>query len=1077
MKRKFFATLAMFILVIIGALSPVLSFLGERFEPQPVYAQSTTTNATTTAAAASADKLECGFNVLCAIVTGYVAFVQFLPHLFAQISGMLLDWVVWKNLQSDTWTSQDSVDSFVVKGWKLVRDFSNLFFIFALFMVAFSLILNGIGTDQQPLFGLDPKRTIAQVILMALLINFSFFMCRVIIDITNLAGNIFYNKITVVDNGGTNTQQSTTDSNGKINMGTTAEFYSNFANIRSVSLGILAKVNPQKLILQGGDIQGVQHTAAFGKISWYEYDMGVYVLLLFVSTITGIFNIFLIYLFLSSAIFLISRIYGLFFLIILSPIAFISTAIPGLQSKEYFGFDDWFKQLTGLAFCMPIYLFFMYLAIFFLGVGEKITYDEGYVALATIILIKLISMGAVLIFGKKISKDLSGKFGAMATNAVTGIVTGAAMVAGAAMTGGASAALSMSGRVAQRGAASVARGVGGAIVGDEKAQEWEQRLRGMNGGGLKRLNNFNPLRDMKGKTLNQQAGQFFKNFGAATGEAARMAGSTAPDQIANGFNTGGRYGSRVDLKNQIKQVDAELIAANKKFYDPNTSAAEKEQLRTDIMVLEAKKKAIQNGTYVQGTPPPNAGTSGNNTANNGNNQAPNNGAQNATNNGGTGGSGGNGGGGNAAGNNGGNNGGGGPRPNNGGTGGNTAGGPTGGRGTGGTGGNFNGANGNTNGSTGNSNSGNTGGTGAASNASSTPSPHDLLGVDKDATWEEVKKAYRKKTLENHPDRGGDEETFRKIKDAYEQLAKDPRYANKNTSRSGSSQSNTSSTTTTTTSSNSNASGPSTQKPVAKTMNLLSGINSYNSGTFAPRQTAQPVGQLSLRQDAVVPKPQGVAGALALGMGSSTAPAAIALNPTSGSTSGISLSQGGTATPLAPVTRQFGDGRGPKPTYTPVQQERILNKAIASEGRGAAVQAGIERKQEAQQSAAQTIAQKVASTEVPLSSVSPVLGLTPLGDKTVSVGKVVDTVAKLDNPVTQYIPEVGPELKLAGKVATVAKNIGVTAPPKQMDIPIPPSVKPIITSSNPQVFNQLSNQQDQLIAKNIQKDLDSNNITV
>lgn len=1066
MKRKFFATLAMFILVVVGALSPVFSFLGQRFEPQTAYAD-TSTDPTSTATAASADKLECGFNVLCAIVTGYVAFVQFLPHLFAEISGMLLDWVVWKNLQSDTWTSQDSVDSFVVKGWKLVRDFSNLFFIFALFAVAFSLILNGIGTDKQPLFGLDPKRTIAQVILMALLINFSFFMCRVIIDITNLAGNIFYNKITVVDNGGTNTQQTTTDSNGKINMGTTAEFYSNFTNIRSVSLGILAKVNPQKLILQGGDIQGVQHTAAFGKISWYEYDMGVYVLLLFVSTITGIFNIFLIYLFLSSAIFLISRIYGLFFLIILSPIAFISTAIPGLQSKEYFGFDDWFKQLTGLAFCMPIYLFFMYLAIFFLGVGEKITKDAGYVALGTVISIKLVSMGAVLIFGKKIAKDLSGKFGAMATNAVTGVVTGAAMIAGAAMTGGASAALSMSGRVAQRGAASVARGVGGAIVGDEKAQEWEQKLRGMNGGGLKRLNNFNPLRDMQGKTLNQRAGQFFRNFGDATGEMARMAGSKAPDQIANGFNTGGRYGSRVDLKNQIRQVDAELIAANKKFYDPNTSPAEKEQLRTDIMVLEAKKKAIQNGTYVQGTPPPNAGTSGNNAANSGNNQAPNGGAQNAS---ASGGNNGNGGGGNTTGNNNGGNGGG-PRPNNGGTGGTNASGPTGGRG--GTGGNFNGANGGQGAPNNNSQSGNPGGTGGASNASAAPSPHDLLGVDKDATWDEIKKAYRKKTLENHPDRGGDEETFRKIKDAYEQLAKDPRYANKTSSKPGPGPTTASSNATTP---NTGPSGTTeaTQKPVAKTMNLLSGINSYNAQTFAPRPATQPVGQLSLRQDAIVPKPQGVAGALALGMGTATtAPAAIALNPTSGTQTGISLSQGGTATPLAPVKRQLGDGLGPKPTYTPVQQQRFENKAASAVSRGAAVQAGIERKQEAQQS----IVQKIASTEVPLSTIAPVLSVTPLANKTVSVGKVVDTVAKLDNPVTQYIPEVGPELKLAGKVASVAKNIGVTAPPQPVKIPVPPSVQQPIVSSNPRAFNQLSNQQDQLIAKNIQKDLDSNNITV
>lgn len=47
--------------------------------------------------------------------------------------------------------------------------------------------------------------------------------------------------------------------------------------------------------------------------------------------------------------------------------------------------------------------------------------------------------------------------------------------------------------------------------------------------------------------------------------------------------------------------------------------------------------------------------------------------------------------------------------------------------------------------------------------------HDILGLKPGATEEEVKKAYRKKAMESHPDKGGNEEEFKKIVDAYEIL--------------------------------------------------------------------------------------------------------------------------------------------------------------------------------------------------------------------------------------------------------------------------------------------------------------------
>ena len=48
--------------------------------------------------------------------------------------------------------------------------------------------------------------------------------------------------------------------------------------------------------------------------------------------------------------------------------------------------------------------------------------------------------------------------------------------------------------------------------------------------------------------------------------------------------------------------------------------------------------------------------------------------------------------------------------------------------------------------------------------------YDLLGVDKKATDAEIKKAYRKKALKEHPDKGGDPDKFKEVTAAYEVLA-------------------------------------------------------------------------------------------------------------------------------------------------------------------------------------------------------------------------------------------------------------------------------------------------------------------
>jgi curved DNA-binding protein CbpA len=49
----------------------------------------------------------------------------------------------------------------------------------------------------------------------------------------------------------------------------------------------------------------------------------------------------------------------------------------------------------------------------------------------------------------------------------------------------------------------------------------------------------------------------------------------------------------------------------------------------------------------------------------------------------------------------------------------------------------------------------------------------LLGVSQNASASDIKKAFRKKALQLHPDQGGDEKAFRELKIAFEYLVTHP----------------------------------------------------------------------------------------------------------------------------------------------------------------------------------------------------------------------------------------------------------------------------------------------------------------
>lgn len=48
--------------------------------------------------------------------------------------------------------------------------------------------------------------------------------------------------------------------------------------------------------------------------------------------------------------------------------------------------------------------------------------------------------------------------------------------------------------------------------------------------------------------------------------------------------------------------------------------------------------------------------------------------------------------------------------------------------------------------------------------------YELLGITKDSSNSDIKKAYRKSAIKHHPDKGGDPEKFKQVAEAYEILS-------------------------------------------------------------------------------------------------------------------------------------------------------------------------------------------------------------------------------------------------------------------------------------------------------------------
>ncbi|MBL7045305.1 MAG: hypothetical protein ISR98_01765, partial [Parcubacteria group bacterium] len=239
----------------------------------------------------------------------------------------------------------DKVDT-IDAGWKTFRDLANIIIIFSLLYIGIVTILN--------IEKFNTKKLLASLITAAILINFSMFFAKIIIDSSNLLATNFYKQIQIIGTKGDRDYGVS----GHSNWGGISDSYMQafrFTSLYKIKDGNLDLDNPAINM----DVQGVD--VATGKIvnrqAVTEIDTnGKPVLnnrqIIFVSLLGSIVFLITAFSFLAVTFLLIVRYAVLILLIMLSPIALAGMILPAMQKYS----KMWWSSIISYAFFAPAYL-------------------------------------------------------------------------------------------------------------------------------------------------------------------------------------------------------------------------------------------------------------------------------------------------------------------------------------------------------------------------------------------------------------------------------------------------------------------------------------------------------------------------------------------------------------------------------------------------------------------------------------------------------------------------------------------------------------------------------------------------
>jgi hypothetical protein len=360
-------------------------------------------------------------------IARFVYYVIFSPlQYFGALMGKLFDFFLGFSIGDEAYRMP-----FIVQGWKMIRDISNIFFIIILIWTGLAAVFD-IGKASM-------KQVVPNLIMNALLINFSLFGTRVVIDISNIFSRVFYNTMNVskID---PNTGQPV--GFGEENIGgykpLSEKIVSSFNPQRMFSQQVLSKANSATIANKG--VAATVDNDRDGKLadpSSSQYA-GYFIL---VSIISAMLMFSIAMMFWKTGFLFLGRIIGLYVVMMFSPFAVLTRKnMPLIGNIKQLKWDDWIGELTNYALLAPIFILFLYLVYaftqsnFFSTFLQETATTDSFFVIVLKISIPMLIVYTLISYGVKIAKSYAGKIGEMVQGyavKAAGFVGGAALGAGA----------------------------------------------------------------------------------------------------------------------------------------------------------------------------------------------------------------------------------------------------------------------------------------------------------------------------------------------------------------------------------------------------------------------------------------------------------------------------------------------------------------------------------------------------------------------------------------------------------------------------------------------------------------------
>ncbi len=248
------------------------------------------------------------------------------------LSGTFLNFVIYIGVTQMARIIKDT--NAIANAWSIFRDVLNLFFIFGLLYLSITTIIGGWSENS--------KKRLGQIIMSALLINFSFFFTSVAIDVSNVLALSFYDNM-----NGCNAPTVTVGDNPEALTPQDERYFTDggLSNCFMQRLGFTLFYD------MDSDPALARETDNYKKA-------GIYILV-------AIFLVIAAIVFFAVAIVVFTRFISLIFLLIASPIMFGGWILPVLSKYT----EKWSTSLLSHLISLPAMFLFLYISYQLAGPG------------------------------------------------------------------------------------------------------------------------------------------------------------------------------------------------------------------------------------------------------------------------------------------------------------------------------------------------------------------------------------------------------------------------------------------------------------------------------------------------------------------------------------------------------------------------------------------------------------------------------------------------------------------------------------------------------------------------------------